>query len=173
MTDVVGAVVGGLLDAVNAGLAGTPACAPGRVCTVPGTLAWDDCCGTLAVTVDRIYPSAVFPTEAVDSQLVAPCPPAYEAVDMTVTVLRCAPSPNEVGDPVPCAELAAAAEVWAYDVEAVRGAVTCLLGSLADSDVVAEWTLRATDPVGPNGGCVGSTTQVTVGLVACGCPGRL
>ena len=34
---------------------------------------------------------------------------------------------------------------------------------------VEEWTLRATDPAGPEGGCVGTDTHVTVGLMSCGC----
>lgn len=163
-------VVAGLLNCVEAALAGTPGGPVGRVCDVPGLLAWDDCqCGLLALTVDRVFPSATFPTEAFDEILTAACPPPYEAVDLTVTVLRCAPNMDSRGNPPTCAQLAAAAEVWAFDIEAVRGAIVCCMAGLVGAGTVEEWTLRATDPAGPEGGCVGADTHVTVGLMACGC----
>lgn len=164
--------VAALVSSVQAALDGTPGGRPERVCDVPGQLAWDDCqCGLLAVTVGRIYPSTTFPAEAADTQLTSPCPPPYEAVDVTVTVLRCAPTVDSRGNPPSCETLGAAAEIWAWDVEAIRAAVVCCLTGLVFDGTVENWTLRATDPAGPEGGCVGSTTTLTVGLLSCACVG--
>jgi hypothetical protein len=163
-------VVAALLDCARTALSKVTAGVPGRVCDVPGLLAWDGCdCGVLAVTVDRIYPSATFPVEAADVVLTSPCPPPYDAVDMTVTVLRCAPSPDDFGWPPSCDQLAAAAEVEFEDLEAIRGALACCLAVLTVTDTIAEWTLRDTTPAGPQGGCVGTGTHLTIGMINCAC----
>jgi hypothetical protein len=165
-------VVAGILACVEAAVAGTPAGPVGRACDVPGQLAWDGCdCGLLGVTVDRVFPSSTFPLEAVDQVLTSPCRPAYDAMDITVTVLRCAPQPagNDVAPT--CAALGGAAEQWAFDVEAVRGALVGCLTGLEEAGTIEEWTLRSSDPAGPQGGCVGSDTRLTVATLACLCPG--
>jgi hypothetical protein len=162
-------VITALTGHVRVALAGTDAGAPARVCDVPGLLAWDGCdCGLLAVTVDRLYPAAVFPTEAVAGSLTGPCPPPYEVADLTVTVLRCAPGPDRRGNPPSCTALDAAALTWFRDLDAVRGAVAAALIGLRETDVVADFTLRDTVPAGPDGGCVGLDTHLSVGMLCVG-----
>jgi hypothetical protein len=164
-------VVDTLIAAVRAALAGTDAGEPARVCEVPGELAWDDCdCGVLAVSVDGPYLSTVLPTEAAGVDLASACPPPYEAVDMTVSVVRCAPGPDDRGNPPTCEALTAAAITWFDDLDAVRSALACALLELRDADTVVDFTLGETVPAGPEGGCVGSDTHLTVGFVNCLCP---
>jgi hypothetical protein len=156
---------------VQAALAATDAGPPARVCAVPGQLAWDDCqCGVLAVTVDHLYPSAAFPQQATGATLASPCPPAYEAAALTVTVLRCAPGPDQYGNPPTCAALTAAAITWFTDLDTVRAALACALLDLRDADTIVDFTLGDTVPAGPEGGCVGLDTHLTVGFVNCLCP---
>jgi hypothetical protein len=165
-------VTGALRDCVRDALAATDAGTPDRVCNVPGLLAWDDCeCGVLAVTVDRIYQSATFPNPASDQQLAdVQCSVPYLAVDMTVTVLRCAPSPQGRELAPSCDTLAAAALSWFVDMDTVRAALGCCLADLYSADTVLGFALRDTTPAGPDGGCVGSETHLTVGVVNCLCP---
>jgi len=164
-------VVAVVLDCVGSALAGTAAGRPGRVCTVPGLLAWDGGdCGLLAVTVDRVYPSSTFPVEAQAVELAGPCPPQYEVAELTVTVLRCAPTIDSAGRSPSCTALDRSANTWFRDMDATRAALGCCLAGLRDVDTVAEFVVRDTTPAGPEGGCVGSDTHLTVGFVACLCP---
>lgn len=163
-------VVPGLLECVRVGLAATEAGAPDRVCEVPGQLAWDGCeCGTLAVTVDRIFQSATFPQPAGDNELAAQCASAYLAVDATVTVLRCAPNPQGTALAPTCTALDAAALAWFIDMDAVRSALACCLLDMRTADTIVEFVLRDTVPAGPQGGCVGSDTRLTFGIANCLC----
>ncbi len=169
---VLGTVVQELTSRVASALATTPAGSPGRSCAVAGTLAWDDCqCGLLAVTIDHMYPSVIFPEPAGDLDLVRPCPPPYLAVDLTVTVLRCAPVPASDGLGPSCDALSAAALDWVWDVDAVAGAVACTVTALLAADTIADFTIHEQSAAGPDGGCVGSGTRLTVGVPACGCVG--
>jgi hypothetical protein len=171
MSAALDTVVETLRGCVLAALAATDAGAPARVCEVAGQLAWDNCdCGVLAVTVDRMYPSTMFPQQAPPVQLAAACPPPYEAVDLAVTVLRCAPGPDGQGRSPSCTQLDAASLTWFLDVDAVRQALACCLVGLRDADTVVDFVLRDTVPLGPEGGCVGSETRLAVGLANCPCP---
>jgi hypothetical protein len=137
---------------------------------VPGVLAWDGCdCGVLAVQVTRVYPSRSFPTDASGAPDFQACPVLYLAVDMTVTVLRCAPSPDDYGRPPSCDQLAVSAATWRADAATVRAALACCLPVLRDAGIMEEFALRGLRPVGPEGGCVGSEQSLTVGLCAPGC----
>lgn len=159
-----------LLECVRVALAATDAGEPGRVCDVPGLVAADDCqCGQLTITIDRIYPSLQFPNEAPATALADQCTPPYEAYNLTVTVLRCAPTLDSRGNPPSCAVLDAAALAWFIDMDAVREALGCCLIGLRDADTIVDFTLRDTTPLGPDGACVGSDTHLTIGLVNCGC----
>jgi hypothetical protein len=164
-------VVAALITCVRDALAATAAGAPDRVCDVPGQLAWDACdCGVLAVTVTRMYPSVSFPQAAAGAALVGPCPPPYEATDLTVTVLRCAPSMDGYGNPPSCDLLDAATLTWTRDLDATRRALACCLVDLRDADTIVDFMLGESTPAGPEGGCVGVDTHLTVGLVNCLCP---
>ena len=166
------AVTAALRDCVRDSLAATDAGQPDRICAVPGLLAWDNCeCGVLAVVIDRIYQSTTFPNPASDLQLAdVQCTVPYLAVDITVTVLRCAPQPQGRELAPSCDTLAAAALSWFVDMDTVRASLGCCLAGLLDADTVLGYALRDTTPAGPDGGCVGSDTHLTVALVNCLCP---
>lgn len=159
-----------LLECVRAALAGTAAGAPERVCVVPGQLAWDECdCGLLAAVVGPIDQSSTFPQPASDADRVSACPPAYQSVNVTITVLRCAPQPEGAALAPTCAALDAAALTWFTDMDAVRTALACCLRDLRAADTIADFVLADTVPAGPEGGCVGSDTRLTFGVTNCLC----
>ncbi len=101
---------------------GCPEC---RRCDVPGTAAWDGCedpcsgaaSGQLTVNVTRIYPSTTtFPSPDQTVRDLRNCqPPPVTAVEMVVTLLRCAPGPTEEGCPPGCDDLSEAARVLHVD----------------------------------------------------------
>lgn len=98
------------LEAVACEVADQPGC-PCRACVVPGASAWDGCndlCGArdpggqLTVHVARIHPTVAFPLEDRQVQGVRNCAaPTAIAVDLVVTLLRCAPTLDESGCPPP------------------------------------------------------------------------
>lgn len=164
------AVVTALLECVRVALAATAAGQPDRVCEVAGELAWDDCdCGVLAVGVDRLYPSRVFPQEASAADFASGCQLPFLVADLTVTVLRCAPGPDRAGGSPSCPALDTAARTWLVDADAVRRSTACCVADLRAADTVAEFTLRDQIPLGPEGGCVGSAYHLSVALDNCGC----
>lgn len=166
------ALLAALLACVQDALAATPAGAPAVACVVPGQVAVDSCaCGMTAATATRIYPSRSLPTDASGDPAQDVCFPPYTAVDLTVTVLRCAPGPDRSGQAPGCAQLAAAAAVWRTDALTVLTAVACCLADLADRGRVEQYGLGEVAAVGPDGGCVGVALSATVALCTPGCPG--
>jgi hypothetical protein len=140
---------------------------PERVCVVPGAIAWDDCqCGQLAVTVTRLYPSNRFPQElsGQGSDVPSRCGAALLGVDLTVQVVRCAPSPTDADPAVACAALEATAQMVLDDAYWTRVGVVCCLRDLEDETTITDWLVRAQTPAGPQGGCVGSDLAVTVAV---------
>ncbi|WP_234323204.1 hypothetical protein [Streptomyces bikiniensis] len=126
---------------------GQPGC-PERACIVPGAVAWDSCddpCGEetggqLAVSVARIFGSTHdgFPVEARTVQGVRGCaPPPVTAVELLVTLLRCAPTFTEKGCPPACDELTAAARILHTDMVTVSNALLCCLPATAPSSGAA------------------------------------
>jgi hypothetical protein len=160
-----------VLACAAAALANTPAGPPTRACVVPGVLAFDACeCGLLAVEMGRLYPSRTFPADASQDPALLNCPTPYEAADLTVTVLRCAPMPDGSGAAPSCDRLHAAAGDWWADVAALRAALACCLPQLVDDQVVLGFVLRPAQPVGPQGGCIGWAQPITVALCPPPCP---
>lgn len=154
-------ILGCAYDAVSATAAGPPA----RACVVPGVLVWDDCqCGLLAVTWSAIAASNQIPSTVEASG--DPCGPPYVAVQAGVAMLRCA----SVGDQAPptCDELVADTLTMTEDAAAIRAAVGCCLRDLAAEFKLADWSLGATTPLGPEGGCAGSALSLTLGFTG-GC----
>lgn len=165
-------IVTGVGECVRAELAGTAAGEPGRVClSVPGAIAWDGCdCGQLALTVNRIYGSRTFPTEAQETGDEQTCGLPLAVADVTVSILRCVAGPDDQGNPPTCAQLFADAQKWHADTYAVRHAAACCLRDMVENKTIVEWRMGATIAAGPEGLCAGSTTQLLVGLDACMCP---
>ncbi|MEU2487029.1 hypothetical protein ABZ593_20775 [Streptomyces sp. NPDC012617] len=161
---------------------GQPGC-PCRTCVVPGTVAWDSCddpCGAkgeggqLTVSVARIFGSsdADFPSESRVVQGVRGCtPPPLTALELVVTLLRCAPTMSENGCPPSCDELGRAAQVLHVDMVTVFNALLCCLPGTLPTRRGRRFVMGQQKTVGPDGGCVGLEQRVTVALPGCGqCP---
>ncbi|MTE20273.1 hypothetical protein F0L17_14375 [Streptomyces sp. TRM43335] len=158
-----------------------PGCPTCRVCVVPGQPAWDGCedpCsgdevgGQLSVHVARIYPSTSFPVEDQQVRDLRECvPPPVTAVELVVTLLRCAPYPSEEGCPPSCEEQAAAARTLHIDAATVFNALLCCLPYTGGGRRGRRFVLGQQRTIGPEGGCVGIEQRVTVALPGCApCP---
>lgn len=140
-----------------------------RVCIVPGEIAWDNCqCGQLALAEVRRFPSNNFPLEEVDHE--AECGAGYLVVNFLIALTRCVPSPGEDGEPPLCADLQTSALQLFRDMGMLRNAVECCLNTMYNAEQILAWELGAQEVVGPQGGCVGSTLAVQLGVAnGCGC----
>lgn len=150
--------------AADAAMSATPSGPPGRSCVVPGAVAWDECdCGLLAVTVNRVYPSEDFPvqqTAVVSGQ----CTAAWQAGEIVLQALRCAPQPIGQDLAPSCAALNDSAAEVARDAHDVYSAVELALCQLKDAGQIAEYLMIGQTSLGPNGACVGSELRVLVAL---------
>lgn len=158
-----------------------PGCPTCRRCLVPGLPAWDDCAdpctgdvgGQLTVNLSRMYGSTNFPAEDNTPQNVRGCtPPLSTAVELVVTVLRCAPGPTEDGCPPSCEDLEAAARITHIDAVGVFNAITCCLAVTGGRGRRRgrPYILGRQQTLGPQGGCVGVEQRVTIALPGCKCP---
>ncbi|MDX3237211.1 hypothetical protein PV392_16335 [Streptomyces sp. ME03-5709C] len=171
------------LETTAAEIEGQPGCPDCGACVVPGAAAWDRCddpCATsatggqLSVSVARMWPSTTFPQEDREVRGLRGCtPPPVTAVELVITLLRCAPMPDEGGCPPSCDDLAAAARTLHVDQVTVYNALLCCLpGTDATRRRGRKFVLGASRVVGPEGGCVGIEQRVTVALPGCKCPGE-
>ena len=153
-----------VLASVRGKLTATPTGWPSsaRSYLVPGALAWDDCqCGLLAIEWQTANYTAVFPNPR--PILADGCKP-YLALQLLVTVLRCAPNPNDRGEPPTPEALHDAAIVNLDDVEAVLLGTSEAASTLESNHVILEYSLGQVAPAGPQGGCVGVTQQIYLGF---------
>ncbi|MGX1301330.1 hypothetical protein RKD35_002818 [Streptomyces albogriseolus] len=182
---VLGCVCAALQDAAEQ-VDGQPGC-PCRSCLVPGLPAWDSCedpCNTapagaggqLSVNVARLFPSTEFPTAdrtlppaLARGKLTCTVPTAM-AVELVVTLLRCAPTFDEGGCPPPCEALGEAARILHTDMVVVRNALECCLPATGEQRRGRVVFVGESKTVGPEGMCVGLEQRVTVALPGCGCP---
>ncbi|CAM5301445.1 hypothetical protein BOQ63_012410 [Streptomyces viridifaciens] len=165
------------LEAAAAAVDGQPGC-PCRACVVPGPLAWDGCndpCGDatggqLTVHVARISATSQFPSEDRALQGSRNCAPPTAAVELVVTLLRCAPVMDERGCPPACEELADAARTVNVDMATIHSALLCCLPEAAGGRRGPQFYLGPGRLLEPEGGCMGVEQRVTVALPTCGCP---
>jgi hypothetical protein len=129
-----------------------------RTCLlVPGAIAWDGCdCGQLALTIQGIYPTSTFPTDASETQRITSCGPFALVVETLVSILRCVPGLDQAGKPPSCAKLREAALIQQADAWAVRRGVECCLRTYKTARTIQKYTVGRTNFVGPEGGCGGS-----------------
>jgi len=178
-----------LLDCVCAALDRVPLDVPGlhgcpcRKGVVPGAPAADGCdegCtapgpgeypGQLTVNVVRIYSTTrdrfpVFAPSSPDSvRNLKNCLPPIVAVDLNVTLWRCAPGPTDQGCPPSMEDLNEAATQLHVDALAIQqGILCCYAGSDSGAYKGRRYTIGQTLTLGPQGGCVGLETGVTVAL---------
>lgn len=120
-----------------------------------GSIAWDDCCGTLVVTPERVYRSQQFPTEDTDEVI---CFDGLIAIEFVVLLLRCVPVVDERGRAPEESAMQVAYNNLLGDAAVVYNALT---GVFPD---YWERTNPAQTFVGADGGCIGVETRVTIGL---------
>lgn len=163
------------MDAVAAEVASYPGC-PCWSYVSAGEAAFDHCCtdcegnsGELTVYISDVFPSDNFPTASVAD----PCKAATWVALLVVTASRCAPSPDEQGNPPSPEEQSATAEIVATDLYAILQGLTCCLRS----EPVGHKTKRRVQiaaagntTITASGGCVGVEVRayVEIGSV-CGC----
>lgn len=137
---------------------------PTRHSVVPGAIAWDECdCGLLAVSVGQIYLTEVFP-EPLSRRVGNACDAPWEAAEIVVQVVRCAPNPDDPMTAPTTDELdASAREVLRDAYEMMRALSVTLCQMNAERDI-ADFILRPLAPQGPAGGCVGNEVRAIVSL---------
>lgn len=171
------------LGEVAAQIEDQPGCPDCGTCLVPGAVAWDRCdgpCdkdgapGQLNVSVIRMYPSssATFPSEDNKQvQGIRGCTlPQITALELAVTLLRCAPVPDDEGCPPTCEELTEAARILHVDATTVYNAVLCCFPQTSQRRRGQMFVIGQQKIVGPQGDCVGIEQRLTVALPACKCP---
>ncbi len=179
-----------LLECVCQGLARIPTEVPGlagcpcRTCVVPGTPAADNCgdgCGTLpagqypgqlTVNVVRIYQTARAdfpryspsqPSSVLDARGCTGMPTT--AVDLLVTLYRCAPGPGKDGCPPSCDDLNDSAMQLHTDMLVMQSSIQCCYGGTDTTRRTGRrFTIGQAAVTGPRGLCVGIEQQVTVAL---------
>ncbi|UQA95612.1 hypothetical protein [Streptomyces halobius] len=176
LTEAVLGCVCAALQATAEEVDGQPAC-PCRACVVPGAVAWDSCgdpCsgsgdgGQLSVNVVRLNPTNPFPNEDRTVQGARNCqPPTTTAVEIAVTLLRCAPTVDEQGCPPTCQELEQAARIVHVDAVTVFNALYCCLPGTGGGRRGRKFVMGQQRTLGPEGGCVGVEQRVTVALPGC------
>jgi hypothetical protein len=169
-SDPVWAIAEELLSCLESTLAdyNAPAC---RTFIAPGgPPPWDACCdcgtgdGQAWVQIAQVSPTDNFPLAQTGAMR---CPPSGQLVVVNVGVLRCAATVDDQGRPPSAARMTADAAKVQRDRAIVSEAIRCCY--LADADpgtyVIGAWT-----PLGPQGGCVGGSTSLTLAASACRCP---
>lgn len=157
-------------EALDDTLGGAPAGL--RECfAVPGAIAWDDCqCGQLALSVGPSYFSTTFPQPEPARRALTGCGAPYWVAPVTVTMLRCAPTPGPADVAPSCDALAYASMVLESDRQVITQALACCLQAWVSDRTIADYVIGPQSPVGPEGGCVGIALTVTVALENCTCP---
>jgi hypothetical protein len=175
------------LDAIPDEIPGLVGC-PCRVGVVPGTVAADGCdggCnvkpgeapGQLTVSTRRVFASDSnsFPRElglgadrttgGVRDRSLCRLP-QLTAVELLLTLFRCAPGPDESGCPPSMADLDGSAMQYHADMLAIQRAILCCYPAteLDQRRNGRRFIVGATTTIGPDGGCVGFQTSVTVAL---------
>lgn len=95
------------------------------------------------------------------------CQPPVTAVELVVTVFRCAPGPTDLGCPPTPAELEASALQLNVDQLAVQEGLLCCLsgaGVTAQSPNGYRFVMGPSTVIDASGGCVGFSQAVTVSL---------
>lgn len=130
----------------------------------------DECCkGQAYVRIVGVSPTghggeAPFPSPSTDFPVTGCGVPAWNLV-LEVGVFRCAPT-GSANLPATCAAWNTAVALQQQDMVAVKAAICCLIATLDPQSVaIGTW-----EPQGPDGGCLGSTWQITVEVDNCeGC----
>ena len=135
-----------------------------------GPPAWDFCCdcgrgdGQAWVQIAQVFPTDNFPIQQTGPMR---CHPAGYGLSLNVGILRCAATLDEQGRAPSSERLTADARKVQRDRALVSEAIRCCY--LDDADP-GTYVLGAWTPLGPQGGCVGGTTNLLLAVPACSCP---
>lgn len=159
-----------VLNAAKAALDAGPTSSPDRWMIVAGEPAWDSCCpgaGQLTVNLRELYGSDNFPIDAAQTSE-AGCCPAWTVADMSVLLTRCAPSPDDQGNPPTPRQLDANAQIVMDDCETLFTAVAQQLAvqyaDMTSPTQVDHYVVARAQVVGPQGGCVGIQVDYMIGV---------
>lgn len=137
---------------------------PDRHGVVPGAIAWDECdCGLLAVSVGTIYPTEQFPNPT-QARVGNACDAPWEAAEIIMQIVRCAPNPDDPLAAPTTAELDAAAREVLTDAYEMMRAVSTTLCQMNKDREISDYLMRPLTPQGPAGGCVGNELRAVVSL---------
>tara|TARA_R110002167_G_scaffold12153_2_gene52069 strand:+ start:202 stop:699 length:498 start_codon:yes stop_codon:yes gene_type:complete len=122
-----------------------------------GVVSFDDPCGQLVVSPERIFRYVVFPIEATDEEQ---CNQGHIGVDLLCTLVRCVPVMDERGRPPTPAALSLAHASVLDDSQSIWEAVS------APIPVAKEWSRALVDQtfIGGDGGTIAVETRWTIGL---------
>lgn len=163
--DTLTAEMWALLTCANGALeeAGVPV---GKAFLNPGaTVPDDDCCaGQLAVRVIERYPSRTFPT--IDTTA-SNCNPLFWAVQLGVSVLRCAHTIDDDMNAPTGEQMTADAAAMNRDAALLETAIRCCWqpNPTLSKKMIQQWTPKETE-----GGCMGGEWRVYFAQGSCACP---
>jgi len=147
---------------------------PSRTCVYPGVeIAHDNCCsgetqGQLTINLVRLFSSRSFPVESIG--VPNNCNDPLTVAEFNVEITRCAPGPDNQGNPPTCEQQENTARQNMRDAVAVRDGVTCCLRADAMEALLGpgvQWAFGDQRTVGPAGGCVGSALTVLIATMTC------
>lgn len=158
-----------LRDCLETALTGTILGGVCRLAIEPGQVAWDHCSAFITADDENVngqawvrdtnqYPYTVFPTQAASAR---PCG-FPQALMIEMGIVRCAPEPDDKGNPPSGDALTDAAQARRIDGAALLYAVCC--ASATDAFANTSILVGNLQPLGPQGGCVGVTLHVVIDL---------
>lgn len=141
-----------------------------RVCLlVPGEVAWDECeCGQLAQSITQVYPSSTFPVLSSNVSHTK-CGPPLVVVEVSLSVVRCVPIPDQNGKSPKCSHLQTSAITLEADRFATKKALLCCLSDSYQQNNIINFTIGSAISVGPQGACSGFTITYSVGFTNACC----
>ena len=155
-----------LLNAIEAALATTIGGPMNRACVVPGAIAWDECeCGALYVSVSRWFLSDTFPASQSADQRVGPCELTWLVAEITIQVMRCAPTAAGRNVVAPtCEALDNAAKIMVVDAYTTLTTTLSTLCGMKQDNLIIDFSLGEQTASGPEGMCVGTELRAYVAM---------
>jgi hypothetical protein len=136
-----------------------------RVSVVPGLIAWDGCdCGALYLMVNQTFDCEDFPMQKVTNDLSMGCGAPYEASELVLQVMECAPTPQGNSNATTVQAEDGAARLVRRDAYEVRRAVRAVLCAARNNEDITDFIIDNQIVQGPSGGCVGTELRFRVGL---------
>lgn len=136
-----------------------------RVSLVPGLIAWDGCdCGAIYLMINQTYDCEDFPMQKIVNDLSMGCGAPYEASELVMQVMECAPTPQGNSSTTTVADEDAAARRVRRDAAETRKAVRAFLCQARNADDITDFIMDVQIVQGPSGGCVGTELRFRVGM---------